>query len=122
MNDEELQDMRDAALLLMNDVATIERFTEVQDGLDTVTTYADHLTNVPCRIAEQQSQGDRENVVAGRLVSQGEHVVRFPYGTDVHESDRIRIRVNRQDRVFEVSRVLEHSYATTTSVACSEAR
>lgn len=122
MNDEELHDMREAALELMNDVATIQRATEVQDGLDTITTFTNHLVNVPCRIAERDSQGDRESIVAGRITSVGEHIVRFPYGTDVHESDRIKIRINRQDRIFEVARVLEHSYATTTSVACSEAR
>jgi len=122
MNESELASMRQIALMLMNDVATIERYTEVQDGLDTTQLWTNHLVNVPCRIAERETVAEAETTQAGRITSVGQHAVRFPYGTDVHESDRIRIRVNRQDRLFSVSRVIEHSYATTTTVMCVEAR
>src|SRR5690606_23003028 len=111
---DELQDIREVALMLLNDVCTIERSETIQEGLNERVVWNPYLTNIPCRVAEQDRAGDRENEIGGRLTSHGEYIVRLPYGTDIHESDRIRVRINRHERLLEVSRVLEHSYATTT--------
>lgn len=123
MTESELQPLRDVALSLMNNVATIERFTSEDDGsLGYVDTWSVVNRGVRCRVAEVEGTSDREVTQAGRITSVGEHVVHFPYGTDVHESDRVKVRMNRSIRSFEVARVLEHSYATTTTVLCVEAR
>lgn len=123
MTDQELQPLRQVAVSLMNDVATIERVTSVDDGsLGTVDTWAAIAENVPCRVAERELAGDYETTQAGRLTSVGEHAIRFPYGTDIRETDRIKVLSLSLPRAFEVSRVIEHSYATTTTVICVEAR
>lgn len=123
MSESELAPLRETAIGLMNNVATIERFTSEDDGsLGTIETWSVVNKGVKCRIAESDGTGDREVTQAGRITSVGEHVVRFPYGTDIHESDRIKVRVSRNIRAFEVARVIEHSYATSTTAICVEAR
>ena len=119
----EMDDLRTAALELLTDAAMILRLTTEDDGsLGTIDTWTESVTAVPCRVAEVAGAGERENTQAGRITSEGEHLVRFPYGTDIHEADRVVVTVNTQVRTFEVARVIEHSYATTTTVVCSEAR
>ena len=123
ISNQEMHDLREASLLLLTDSATILRLSTEDDGyLGTIDTWSELATAVPCRVAEVVGAGERESTQAGRITSAGEHVVRFPYGTDIHEADRVVVTVNAQERTFDVARVIEHSYATTTSVVCSEAR
>lgn len=123
MTDSELAALREAALSLLIDTATIQRSVEVVEGLNRETTWEDVHTNVPCRVAELgESRGNREASQGGRMTSEGEHAVRFPYGTDISESDRIVVVIGEQQRTFEVARVIEHSYATSMTVVCSEVR
>src|SRR5690606_8841839 len=123
MTKEELASIRDAVLPLMISTCTIQRKTITTVGLDEIETWGDHLTGVPCLVVEPDNvASSSEDIQAGRLASQGELIVRFPYGTDIHESDRILVTVSQTPRTLEVSRVVEHSYATMTSVLCGEAR
>lgn len=123
ISEKELSPMRDFAVGLMNKVASIERFTSEDDGsLGTIDTWKTINEGVRCRIAEVRGSQNREVIQAGRITSTGDHVVHFPYGTDIHESDRIRVKVSTEERLFEVSRLVEHSFATTTTVLCSESR
>lgn len=116
----ELAVIRKVALQALPDSAQILRPTEVDDGSLGSSTELAILSSVPCRVSE--SRQGREVVIGGSAVSAGNVVVRLPYGTDISESDQIQVTTNGRQRSLEVLRVLEASYATVTSVECSEVR
>jgi head-tail adaptor len=123
MTENELNSLRLAAKALLNSKAIIQRKETVDDGqLGSTEAWVNVAIDVPCRIAEFEGRGNRESSQGGRLVSEGEHTIRFPFGTVVDESNRVMVKVSDKTRTFEVSRVIEHSYATNVTVVATESR
>jgi head-tail adaptor len=108
---------RDAALTL-NQVATIERKTIVQDGFDTTETWTNVQTNVPCRVFEPSGIRAYEGSFGNREQSNGYPIIRLPWATNVTEADRVIVGTRR----FEVTRRVETSYGALTTLLCTEAR
>lgn len=117
----ELTALRSVAVHSLIDSCEIQRFTSVSDGSGgTIDDWATVSTQ-PCRVAENKQQRS-EYVTGGTSQSHGTHVVRLPHGVDVSESDRLVVTISGRTRTFEISRVYESSYATLTSIGCTETR
>lgn len=114
----ELASMRAMNTEIMNDRASIARFTRVQEGFDYTDTWADVQTNVPCRVFEPSGVRSFEGAVGERQASAGYPIVHLPYGTNVNEQDRIKIGT----RVLEVVREVVNTYGFTVTLLCSEVR
>lgn len=119
----ELAAMRHIATSTLVDKATIQRKEIVDDGyLGQEEQWVDYLKNIPCRVVEDEGRVGIEGTVGGRTGSSGDYVVRLPYGTDIHEADRLLVQINGRVRTLEVSRVVERSFATTTTISANEVR
>lgn len=114
----ELHDVRRDAALTLNQVATIERKTVVQDGFDTTETWVSIQTNVPCRVFEPSGIRAYEGSFGNREQSNGYPIIRLPWATNVTEADRVVVGSRR----FEVTRRVETSYGVLTTLLCTEAR
>lgn len=86
----QLAAMRATAQAALPQTCTIQRKTVVSDGGGgTSETWADHATDVPCRIAPV---GGGETGTAGdRVADESTHIITLPAQADVTEADRLEI-------------------------------
>lgn len=110
----ELAQLRADAETLLDDRLTIERATITpDDALNRAESWLAVTTDLPCIVTELgEGRGEREAWVGGANRSQGEYVVRVPYGTDVRLTDRLLWNGIRID----VSRVQNRTNGTLTTI------
>lgn len=110
----ELAQLRADAETLLDDRLMVERATITpDDALNRAESWVAVLADVPCVVTELgEGRGEREAWIGGADRSQGEYVVRVPFGTDIRLADRMfwaGIRI-------EVSRVQNRTNGTLTTV------
>jgi SPP1 family predicted phage head-tail adaptor len=112
--------LRSTAERALPDTCTIERRTKVSDsGGGSTTTWADHLTDVPCRLSPAGVAGRAGETIDGaRISDETTHVVTLPAQTDVTEVDRLVI----SDKVYDITMVRERGEWEISRVCqCKEA-
>lgn len=105
--------LRQTAQRALPDVCTVQRATTVSDGGGgTTTTWADHLTGVPCRLSPVG--GGEQGTSGGRIADESSHIVTVAAGTDVTERDRLvvgattyEVTLVRDRGAWELTRRLE---------------
>lgn len=114
----ELDEMRKAQETAMPNTATVQRRSNSDDGFGgrTGTTWTDVYVDQKCRITMAQTldlggQG-------GRKIELEKWTVRFPFGLDVREHDRVIFG----DITISVDEVKVVSFETVLSVAGEQAK
>lgn len=104
MSTAEMDAMRATQESLLTVSCTINRFTSVSDGMGGQTETWTAVATVGCRLNPRQTQpADATIANAPRNVSGW--IITLPYGTDVHDRDRITIGA----RTFEVDKAMEYT-------------